>query len=413
MEFSFGASATKILTTTGFSQLEGGDILMIGVACLMIYLAIWKKFEPLLLLPIGFGCLLANIPMSMMANTDAGGLLNFFYQGVKHEVLPPLIFLGVGALTDFGPLLANPTTLLLGAAAQIGVYITLIGAVLLGFNMHEASAIGIIGGADGPTSIFIASKLAPHLLAPIAVAAYSYMALVPLIQPPIMKLLTTEKERKIKMAQLKPISQTVKIIFPVVVTIVCCLMLPGVTPLLGMLMLGNLFRESGVTARLHETSETHLINIVTILLALAVGSSMTAESFLRLETLKIFVLGLLAFCIATAGGVLFGKLMCKMTGGRVNPLIGSAGVSAVPMAARVSQKVGAETDSSNFLLMHAMGPNVAGVIGSAVAAGVFISLFGDVAALESHAAIADIIGTVEPGIKAAIAQVAGVAESLR
>ena len=413
MEFSFGASATKILTTTGFSQLEGGDILMIGVACLMIYLAIWKKFEPLLLLPIGFGCLLANIPMSMMANTDAGGLLNFFYQGVKHEVLPPLIFLGVGALTDFGPLLANPTTLLLGAAAQIGVYITLIGAVLLGFNMHEASAIGIIGGADGPTSIFIASKLAPHLLAPIAVAAYSYMALVPLIQPPIMKLLTTEKERKIKMAQLKPISQTVKIIFPVVVTIVCCLMLPGVTPLLGMLMLGNLFRESGVTARLHETSETHLINIVTILLALAVGSSMTAESFLRLETLKIIVLGLLAFCIATAGGVLFGKLMCKMTGGRVNPLIGSAGVSAVPMAARVSQKVGAETDSSNFLLMHAMGPNVAGVIGSAVAAGVFISLFGDVVALESHAAIADIVGTVEPGIKAAIAQVAGVAESLR
>ena len=413
MEFSFGASATKILTTTGFSQLEGGDILMIGVACLMIYLAIWKKFEPLLLLPIGFGCLLANIPMSMMANTDAGGLLNFFYQGVKHGVLPPLIFLGVGALTDFGPLLANPTPLLLGAAAQIGVYITLIGAVLLGFNMHEASAIGIIGGADGPTSIFIASKLAPHLLAPIAVAAYSYMALVPLIQPPIMKLLTTEKERKIKMAQLKPISQTVKIIFPVVVTIVCCLMLPGITPLLGMLMLGNLFRESGVTARLHETSETHLINIVTILLALAVGSSMTAESFLRLETLKIIVLGLLAFCIATAGGVLFGKLMCKMTGGRVNPLIGSAGVSAVPMAARVSQKVGAETDSSNFLLMHAMGPNVAGVIGSAVAAGVFISLFGDVAALESHAAIADIVGTVEPGIKAAIAQVTGVAESLR
>ncbi len=409
MEFSFGASATKIFTTTGLSHLEGGDILMILVACLMIYLAIWKKFEPLLLLPIGFGCMLANIPMSTMANTDAGGLLNFFYQGVTHEVLPPLIFLGVGALTDFGPLLANPTTLLLGAAAQIGVYITLIGAVLLGFNMHEASAIGIIGGADGPTSIFIASKLAPHLLAPIAVAAYSYMALVPLIQPPIMKLLTTEKERKIKMAQLKPISQTVKILFPVVVTIVCCLMLPGVTPLLGMLMLGNLFRESGVTARLHETSETHLINIVTILLALAVGSSMTAESFLQLETLYIIVLGLLAFSFATAGGVIFGKIMCKMTGGRVNPLIGSAGVSAVPMAARVSQKVGSETDSSNFLLMHAMGPNVAGVIGSAVAAGVFISLFGDVAVLEPHAEIADIVGTVEPGIKAAIAQVAGVA----
>lgn len=410
MEFSFSASASKVLSTTGFSSLQGGDVVMLMVACLLLYLAIWKKFEPLLLLPIGFGCLLANIPMSMMASTDAGGLLNFFYQGVKHEILPPLIFLGVGALTDFGPLLANPATLLLGAAAQVGVYVTLIGAVLLGFNMHEASAIGIIGGADGPTSIFIASKLAPHLLAPIAVAAYSYMSLVPLIQPPIMKLLTTEKERKIKMAQLKPISQTVKILFPVVVTIVCCLMLPGVTPLLGMLMLGNLFRESGVTARLHETSETHLINIVTILLALAVGSSMTADSFLRLETLKIIVLGLLAFCIATAGGVLFGKLMCKMTGGRVNPLIGSAGVSAVPMAARVSQKVGAEADPSNFLLMHAMGPNVAGVIGSAVAAGVFISLFGDIPPVtEPHAAIADVIGTVEPGIKAAIAQVADVA----
>ena len=409
MEFSFSASATKILTTTGFSQLAGGDALMILVACLLIYLAIWKKFEPLLLLPIGFGCLLANIPMSMMANTDAGGLLNFFYQGVKHEVLPPLIFLGVGALTDFGPLLANPTTLLLGAAAQVGVYITLIGAVLLGFNMHEASAIGIIGGADGPTSIFIASKLAPHLLAPIAVAAYSYMALVPLIQPPIMKLLTTEEERKIKMEQLQPISQTVKIVFPVVVTIVCCLMLPGVTPLLGMLMLGNLFRESGVTARLHETAETHLINIVTILLALAVGSSMTAESFLRVETLTIIVLGLIAFSFATAGGLLFGKIMCKATGGRVNPLIGSAGVSAVPMAARVSQKVGSEADSSNFLLMHAMGPNVAGVIGSAVAAGVFISLFGDVPVTEPHAALADIVGTVEPGIRAAISQVADAA----
>ena len=374
---------------------------MLGVACVLIYLAIWKKFEPLLLLPIGFGCLLANIPMSMMASTDTGGLLNFFYQGVKHEILPPLIFMGVGALTDFGPLLANPATLLLGAAAQIGVYITLIGAVYLGFNMQEASAIGIIGGADGPTSIFIASKLAPHLLAPIAVAAYSYMSLVPLIQPPIMKLLTTEKERKIKMEQLKPISQTVKIIFPVVVTIVCCLLLPGVTPLLGMLMLGNLFRESGVTARLHETTETHLINIVTILLALAVGSSMTAESFLRIETLKIIVLGLLAFGFATAGGLLFGKLMCKLSGGKVNPLIGSAGVSAVPMAARVSQKVGADTDPSNFLLMHAMGPNVAGVIGSAVAAGVFLSLFGDAGSgINTHAALAPIIGTPEPGMQA-------------
>ncbi|MBL4665591.1 MAG: sodium ion-translocating decarboxylase subunit beta [Nitrospinaceae bacterium] len=401
MEFSFSSSASKIVHSTAFTSLESGDALMLGVACLLIYLAIWKKFEPLLLLPMGFGCLLANIPMSMMASTDTGGLLNFFYQGIKHEILPPLIFMGVGALTDFGPLLANPTTLLLGAAAQIGVYMTLIGAVFLGFNMQEASAIGIIGGADGPTSIFLASKLAPHLLAPIADAAYSYMSLVPLIQPPIMKFLTTEKERKIKMEQLKPISQTVKIIFPVAVTIVCCLMLPGVTPLLGMFMLGNMFRESGVTARLHETAETHLINIVTIFLALAVGSSMTADTFLRIETLKIIVLGLLAFSFATVGGVLFGRLMCKLTGGKVNPLIGSAGVSAVPMAARVSQKVGSEADSSNFLLMHAMGPNVAGVIGSAVAAGVFLSLFGDVGGgIDTHAALAPVIGNPEPGIQA-------------
>ena len=401
MEFSFSSSASKIAHSTAFNSLESGDVLMIGVACLLVYLAIWKKFEPLLLLPMGFGCLLANVPMSMMASTDSGGLLNFFYQGIKHEVLPPIIFMGVGALTDFGPLLANPTTLLLGAAAQIGVYMTLIGAVFLGFNMQEASAIGIIGGADGPTSIFLASKLAPHLLAPIAVAAYSYMSLVPLIQPPIMRLLTTEKERKIKMEQLKPISQTVKIIFPVAVTIVCCLMLPGVTPLLGMFMLGNMFRESGVTARLHETAETHLINIVTIFLALAVGSSMTADSFLRLETLKIIVLGLLAFSFATAGGVIFGRIMCKVSGGKVNPLIGSAGVSAVPMAARVSQKGGSEEDSSNFLLMHAMGPNVAGVIGSAVAAGVFLSLFGDAgSSIDTHAALAPVIGNPEPGMQA-------------
>jgi sodium ion-translocating decarboxylase beta subunit len=401
MEFSFSSSASKIVHSTGFSSLAAGDILMLGVACVLIYLAIWKKFEPLLLLPMGFGSLLANLPLSMMASTDTGGLLNFFYQGVKHEILPPIIFMGVGALTDFGPLLANPTTLLLGAAAQIGVYTTLIGAVYLGFNMQEAAAIGIIGGADGPTSIFIASKLAPHLLAPIAVAAYSYMSLVPLIQPPIMKLLTTEEERKIKMEQLKPISQTVKIVFPVVVTIVCCLLLPGVTPLLGMFMLGNMFRESGVTARLHETTETHLINIVTIMLALSVGSSMTADSFLRIETIKIIVLGLLAFTFATAGGLLFGKLMCKLSGGKVNPLIGSAGVSAVPMAARVSQKVGADADSSNFLLMHAMGPNVAGVIGSAVAAGVFVSLFGDLgSAVDTHAALAPVIGNPEPSMQA-------------
>ena len=401
MEFSFSSSTSKIVHSTAFTTLDSGDALMIGIACLLVYLAIWKKFEPLLLLPMGFGCLLANVPMSMMASTDTGGLLNFFYQGIKHEVLPPIIFMGVGALTDFGPLLANPTVLLLGAAAQIGVYITLIGAVFLGFNMQEASAIGIIGGADGPTSIFLASKLAPHLLAPIAVAAYSYMSLVPLIQPPIMRLLTTKEERKIKMEQLKPISQTVKIIFPVAVTIVCCLMLPGVTPLLGMFMLGNMFRESGVTARLHETAETHLINIVTIFLALAVGSSMTAESFLRLETLKIIALGLLAFAFATAGGVIFGRIMCKVSGGKVNPLIGSAGVSAVPMAARVSQKVGSEEDPSNFLLMHAMGPNVAGVIGSAVAAGVFLSLFGDVgSSIDTHAALAPVIGNPEPGMQA-------------
>ena len=400
MEFSFSSSASKIIHSTGFSDLAGGDLIMIGVGCTLIYLAIGKKFEPLLLLPMGFGCLLANRPLSMMKATDSGGLLNFFYQGVQHEILPPIIFMGVGALTDFGPLLANPTTLLLGAAAQIGVYTTLIGAVYLGFNMQEAAAIGIIGGADGPTSIFIASKLAPHLLAPIAVAAYSYMSLVPLIQPPIMKLLTTEEERKIKMAQLKPISQTVKILFPIVVTFVCCLLLPGVTPLLGMFMLGNLFRESGVTQRLHETTETHLINIVTIMLALSVGSSMTADSFLRLETIKIIVLGLLAFGFATAGGLIFGKIMCKATGGKVNPLIGSAGVSAVPMAARVSQKVGADADSSNFLLMHAMGPNVAGVIGSAVAAGIFVSLFGDISGVDTHAALAPVIGNPEPGIQA-------------
>jgi len=393
MDFNLTTIVSQVLSTTAFSQLTLGHGVMISISFVLLYLAIWKKFEPLLLLPIGFGCLLANIPMSLMTSTDEGGLLAFFYQGVKHEVLPPLIFLGVGALTDFGPLLANPTTLLLGAAAQLGVYTTLIGAVVIGFDLQEASAIGIIGGADGPTSIFIATKLAPHLLAPIAVAAYSYMSLVPLIQPPIMRWLTTEKERKIRMAQLKPISKTVKIVFPIVVTVVCCLMLPGVTPLLGMLMLGNLFRESGVTARLHETAETHLINIVTILLALAVGSSMTADSFLRLETIKIIVLGLLAFSFATAGGVVFGRIMCKVSGGKVNPLIGSAGVSAVPMAARVSQKVGQEEDSSNFLLMHAMGPNVAGVIGSAVAAGVFISLFGTPAP-ETHAAIEPIVATL-------------------
>jgi oxaloacetate decarboxylase beta subunit len=376
MESSLAQSFSKIVGMTGFVAMTPGHFVMIGVSCVLLYLAIFKKFEPLLLLPIGFGCLLANLPLSNMASDAEGGLLNIFYFGVKHEVLPPLIFLGVGALTDFGPLLANPSTLLLGAAAQIGIYSTLIGAVFLGFNLQEASAIGIIGGADGPTSIFLASKLAPHLLGPIAVAAYSYMSLVPLIQPPIMRFFTTPEERKIRMEQLQPISQNVKIIFPIATTILCTLILPGVAPLLGMLMLGNLFRESGVTGRLHETSETHLINIVTILLALSVGGSMTAESFLKLETIKIIILGLLAFVVATTGGVLFGKLMCKVSGGKVNPLIGSAGVSAVPMAARVSQRVGSEEDHNNFLLMHAMGPNVAGVIGSAIAAGIMIQFLG-------------------------------------
>jgi len=387
MDFSFQDAVSKIFHSTGYTLLSSGQLVMILISLVLLYLAIWKKFEPLLLLPIGFSCLLANLPLSMMANTNEGGLFNIFYFGVKHEILPPLIFMGVGALTDFGPLLANPTTLLLGAAAQIGVYTTLIGAVALGFNMQEASAIGIIGGADGPTSIFLAAKLAPHLLGPIAVAAYSYMSLVPLIQPPIMKFLTTEKERKVRMEQLKPISQTVKIIFPIASTLIVVLMLPGVAPLMGMLMLGNLFRECGVTARLHETAQTHLINIVTILLALAVGSSMSADTFLTIDTIKIIVLGLLAFIMATAGGVLFGKIMYITSKGKVNPLIGSAGVSAVPMAARVSQKVGQDADKSNFLLMHAMGPNVAGVIGSAVAAGVFLSLFGSGAEDSGHAAL--------------------------
>lgn len=385
MESDLGATLSKIAGMTGLSVMTFGDCVMLVVSGILMYLAVGKKFEPLLLLPIGFGCMLANLPLSHLASFDEGGLFYYFYFGVKHEILPPLIFLGVGALTDFGPLLARPSTLLLGAAAQIGVYTTLVGAVLLGFNLQEASAIGIIGGADGPTSIFLAGKLAPHLLGPIAVAAYSYMSLVPLIQPPIMKVFTTQEERKIHMEQLKPISQTVKIFFPIVTTVMIVLLLPGVAPLLGMLMLGNLFRECGVTARLHETSETHLINIVTIFLALSVGASMTAETFLKLETIKIIVLGLLAFCFATAGGVLFGKIMCKMSGGKVNPLIGSAGVSAVPMAARVSQKVGADEDHNNFLLMHAMGPNVAGVIGSAIAAGVFLSVFGSPEALANTA----------------------------
>ncbi len=380
---TLSSAMEQIIGMTGFGALTFGSVTMIAVALLLLYLAIGKGFEPLLLVPIGFGCLLANLPMSYMTSGDEGGLLYYFYQGVKHEIWPPLIFLGVGALTDFGPLLANPSTLLLGAAAQIGVYVTLIVAVLLGFSLQQAAAIGIIGGADGPTAIFLANKLAPELLGPIAVAAYSYMSLVPIIQPPIMRLMTTEKERKIRMEQLKPVSQKVKIIFPIVVTILCLLLLPAAAPLIGLLMLGNLFRECGVTKRLHDTTETHLINIVTILLALAVGSSMTAESFLTIQTIKIIALGLFAFSVATAGGLLLGRLLMVATGGKVNPLIGSAGVSAVPMASRVSQKVGQEADPHNFLLMHAMGPNVAGVIGTAVAAGIMLALFGESALMTS------------------------------
>ena len=366
---------------------------MIVVACVLLYLAIVKKFEPLLLLPIAFGMLLANLPMLeqgavmhpewfVQTHIDygkvlsEGGLLDILYLGVKLGVYPPLIFLGIGCMTDFGPLIANPKSILLGAAAQLGVFVTFLGALLLGFNVYEACSIGIIGGADGPTAIYVTKTLAPTLLPAIAVAAYSYMALVPIIQPPIMKLLTTKKERGIVMEQLRPVSKTEKILFPIIVTIVVLLIIPDATPLIGMLMLGNLFKETGVADRLSKTAQNELINIVTIFLGTTVGATATADTFLTPNTLKIIFLGLFAFCISTAGGVLFGKLMCKLTGGKVNPLIGSAGVSAVPMAARVSQVVGQKENPSNFLLMHAMGPNVAGVIGSAVAAGVFLALFG-------------------------------------
>lgn len=386
MELNLGNSLQILVASTGFSAITPGHAIMICIACILLYMAIGKEYEPLLLLPLGFGCLLANIPLGFASNTDEGGLLYYFYLGVKHEILPPLIFLGVGALTDFGPMLSNPSTLLLGAAAQIGVYIAMVAALFLGFNAQEAVSIGIIGGADGPTSIFLTAKLAPHLLGPVTIAAYSYMALVPVIQPPIMRLLTTENERKIRMEQIKPVSQGVKILFPIAATIVCCLFLPAITPLMGMLMLGNLLRESGVTSRLHDTAQSHLINIVTILLALAVGSSMKADIFLKFETIKILVLGLLAFSAATAFGVIFGKIMNKLSGGKINPLIGSAGVSAVPIAARVSQKLGLEADNSNHLLMHAMGPNVAGIIGTAIAAGVFLAFFGHSPDLTPHAA---------------------------
>ena len=360
---------------TGFATLTWKHYIMILVACFFLYLAIVKGFEPLLLVPISFGMLLVNMFPSIIAE---GGLLHYFYLLDEWSILPSLIFMGVGAMTEFGPLIANPKSFILGAAAQFGIYSAYFLAFLMGFNGKEAAAISIIGGADGPTSIFLAGKLGMGgtLMGPIAVAAYSYMALVPVIQPPIMKLLTTEKERKIKMSQLRPVSKIEKILFPVVVTLVVVMILPTTAPLVGMLMLGNLFRESGVVKQLTETASNALMYIVVILLGTSVGATTSAEAFLKISTIKIVVLGLIAFMVGTAAGVIFGKIMCVVTRGKVNPLIGSAGVSAVPMAARVSQKVGAEADPTNFLLMNAMGPNVAGVIGTAVAAGTFLAIFG-------------------------------------
>ncbi|HCS84827.1 sodium ion-translocating decarboxylase subunit beta [Faecalicatena sp. BF-R-105] len=373
---------SNLLHQTAFFNLTWGNYLMIAVACVFLFLAIAKGFEPLLLVPIAFGMLLVNIYPDIMASPEetsngVGGLLHYFYLLDEWSILPSLIFMGVGAMTDFGPLIANPISFLLGAAAQLGIYAAYFLAILMGFNGKAAAAISIIGGADGPTSIFLAGKLGQSaLMGPIAVAAYSYMSLVPIIQPPIMKLLTTEKERKIKMQQLRPVSKLEKILFPIIITIVVCMILPTTAPLVGMLMLGNLFRESGVVKQLTETASNAMMYIVVILLGTSVGASTSAEAFLNLDTLKIVALGLIAFAFGTAGGVLFGKLLCKLSGGKINPLIGSAGVSAVPMAARVSQKVGAEADPTNFLLMHAMGPNVAGVIGTAVAAGTFMAIFG-------------------------------------
>ncbi len=392
---------TNFLEQTGFRLLADNwqSLIMLAVACFLAYLAIVKKFEPLLLLPIAFGMLLTNLPGANMfhselfdgghvnwaafggaaladGSTVTAGLVDYLYLGVKLGIYPCLIFFGVGAMTDFGPLIANPKSLLLGAAAQIGIFITFIGAKMLGFSAAEAGSIGIIGGADGPTAIFVTSMLAPALLGPIAVAAYSYMALVPVIQPPIMKLLTTKKERQIVMKELRPVSKTEKILFPFVVTIFVALLVPSAAPLIGSLMLGNLFRESGVTERLNKTVQNELINIVTIFLGVSVGATATAGAFLNLNTIKILIMGVVAFALGTAGGVLLAKFMNLFLKNKINPLIGSAGVSAVPMAARVSQKVGQKENPGNFLLMHAMGPNVAGVIGSAIAAGVLIALFG-------------------------------------
>ena len=381
MEYIF-ETLGNLVRQTAFFNLTWGNFIMILVACVFLYLAIKKDYEPLLLVPIAFGMLLVNIYPDIIASPEetsngVGGLLYYFYVLDEWSVLPSLIFMGVGAMTDFGPLIANPKSFLLGAAAQFGIFVAYLGAMLMGFSDKAAAAISIIGGADGPTSIFLAGKLEQTaLLGPIAVAAYSYMALVPIIQPPIMRLLTTEKERKIKMEQLRPVSKLEKILFPIIVTIVVCLILPTTAPLVGALMLGNLFRESGVVKQLTETASNAMMYIVVILLGTSVGATASAEAFLTADTLKIVALGLIAFAFGTAAGVLLGKLMCLVTKGKVNPLIGSAGVSAVPMAARVSQKVGQAENPSNFLLMHAMGPNVAGVIGTAVAAGTFMAIFG-------------------------------------
>ncbi len=378
----FSSLINNLLNQMAFFHLEAGNYIMIAVALFFLWLAIKKGFEPLLLIPISFGMLLVNIYPDIMyspeeASNGTGGLLWYFFQLDAWSILPSLIFMGVGAMTDFGPLIANPISFLMGAAAQLGIYAAYFLAILLGFSGAEAAAISIIGGADGPTSLFLCSKLGQtQIMGPIAVAAYSYMALVPIIQPPVMKLLTSEKERQIKMEQLRPVSKLEKILFPIVVTVAVCLILPSTAPLVGMLMLGNLFRECGVVKQLMETASNAMMYIVVILLGTSVGATTSAEAFLNVTTLKIVALGLVAFIFGTAGGVILGKILCKLTGGKINPLIGSAGVSAVPMAARVSQKVGSEADPTNFLLMHAMGPNVAGVIGTAVAAGAFMAVFG-------------------------------------
>lgn len=380
MTYSIAETIKKIWDLSGFASMTWQQMLMMLVSFVLIYLAIVKKFEPLLLLPIAFGMLLANLPMTDLLagplGDQPGGLLYYLYQGIELGIYPSLIFLGIGAMTDFGPLIARPSSLFLGAAAQFGIYIAFVVAIALGFTPEQAASIGIIGGADGPTAIWLTTKLAQDLLPAIAIAAYSYMALIPMIQPPLMRLLTTKKEREIKMEQLREVSKLEKIVFPIVVTVLCILLLPSVAPLIGMLMLGNLFRESGVVDRLSNTAQNELINIVTIFLGLTVGSKAVGEKFLQPETLKVIGLGLAAFAFSTIGGLLLGKLMCWISGGKINPLIGSAGVSAVPMAARVSQVEGQKANPGNYLLMHAMGPNVAGVIGSAVAAGIFYALFG-------------------------------------